>query len=72
MWEVVVLQTMPLASPLLSPQVHHYAVHTPNRETFINSVISLLRTHNFNVLDLCFLYPGLRGSPMHDRWTFLN
>lgn len=50
----------------------HYAVHTPNRETFINSVISLLRTHNFNVLDVCFLYPGLRGRPMHDRGTFLN
>uniref|UniRef100_A0A8C2UZ29 Oviduct-specific glycoprotein n=1 Tax=Chinchilla lanigera TaxID=34839 RepID=A0A8C2UZ29_CHILA len=42
-----------------------------NREKFIDSVISLLRTHNFDGLDLFFLYPGLRGSPTHDRWTFL-
>nr|XP_009427771.1 oviduct-specific glycoprotein isoform X1 [Pan troglodytes]XP_016781217.1 oviduct-specific glycoprotein isoform X1 [Pan troglodytes] len=42
-----------------------------NREKFIASVISLLRTHDFDGLDLFFLYPGLRGSPMHDRWTFL-
>ncbi|NP_001075574.1 oviduct-specific glycoprotein precursor [Oryctolagus cuniculus] len=42
-----------------------------SREKFINSVISLLRTHNFDGLDLFFLYPGLRGSPAHDRWTFL-
>uniref|UniRef100_A0ABI7Z0S2 GH18 domain-containing protein n=1 Tax=Felis catus TaxID=9685 RepID=A0ABI7Z0S2_FELCA len=42
-----------------------------NRERFIDSVISLLRTHNFDGLDLFFLYPGVRGSPMRDRWTFL-
>ncbi|XP_036200541.1 oviduct-specific glycoprotein isoform X2 [Myotis myotis] len=41
------------------------------REKFISSAISLLRTHNFDGLDLCFLYPGLRGSPMYDRWNFL-
>uniref|UniRef100_A0A8D2ILU5 Oviduct-specific glycoprotein n=1 Tax=Urocitellus parryii TaxID=9999 RepID=A0A8D2ILU5_UROPR len=33
--------------------------------------ISLLRTHNFDGLDLFFLYPGLRNSPTHDRWKFL-
>ncbi|XP_012880058.1 PREDICTED: oviduct-specific glycoprotein [Dipodomys ordii] len=43
-----------------------------NRGKFIASVISLLRTHDFDGLDLFFLYPGLRGSPMHDRWTFLS
>ena len=43
-----------------------------NRERFVNSVIALLRTHGFDGLDLFFLYPGLRGSPMHDRWTFLS
>uniref|UniRef100_F7HIT6 Oviduct-specific glycoprotein n=1 Tax=Callithrix jacchus TaxID=9483 RepID=F7HIT6_CALJA len=41
------------------------------RGKFIASVISLLRTYDFDGLDLFFLYPGLRGSPRHDRWTFL-
>uniref|UniRef100_G3TJF1 Oviduct-specific glycoprotein n=1 Tax=Loxodonta africana TaxID=9785 RepID=G3TJF1_LOXAF len=45
---------------------------TPARcEKFIDSVISLLRTYNFDGLDLFFLYPGQRGSPMHDRWNFV-
>ncbi|XP_004401389.1 PREDICTED: oviduct-specific glycoprotein [Odobenus rosmarus divergens] len=42
-----------------------------NRERFIGSVVSLLRRHKFDGLDLFFLYPGLRGSPKSDRWTFL-
>eukprot|EP00069_Balaena_mysticetus_P010625 bmy_20749T0 len=42
-----------------------------NREKFVNSVIALLRTHGFDGLDLFFLYPGLRGSPRCDRWTFV-
>ncbi|KAF4021489.1 hypothetical protein G4228_013407 [Cervus hanglu yarkandensis] len=43
-----------------------------NREKFVNSVMPLLRTHGFDGLDLFFLYPGLRGSPARDRWTFLS
>ncbi|XP_005905732.2 oviduct-specific glycoprotein [Bos mutus] len=42
-----------------------------NRERFVSSVIALLRTHGFDGLDLFFLYPGLRGSPARDRWTFV-
>ncbi|XP_036047472.1 oviduct-specific glycoprotein [Onychomys torridus] len=42
-----------------------------SREEFIDSVVFFLRTHGFDGLDLFFLYPGLRGSPMHDRWNFL-
>ncbi|TEA23809.1 hypothetical protein DBR06_SOUSAS15110051, partial [Sousa chinensis] len=42
-----------------------------NRQKFVTSVIALLRTHGFDGLDLFFLYPGLRGSPRHDRWTFV-
>ncbi|XP_003585862.1 oviduct-specific glycoprotein-like isoform X2 [Bos taurus] len=43
-----------------------------NRERFVSSVIALLRTHGFDGLDLFFLYPGLRGSPARDRWTFVS
>ncbi|OBS79823.1 hypothetical protein A6R68_21976, partial [Neotoma lepida] len=44
-----------------------------SREEFIHSVVFFLRTHGFDGLDLFFLYPGLRGSPMHDRrLDFIN
>uniref|UniRef100_A0A8C6D5T6 Oviduct-specific glycoprotein n=1 Tax=Moschus moschiferus TaxID=68415 RepID=A0A8C6D5T6_MOSMO len=43
-----------------------------NRERFVNSVITLLRTYGFDGLDLFFFYPGLRGSPARDRWTFVS
>lgn len=67
----LILKTVFFVFPWSSCRFTSMLASIVSREEFIDSVISFLRTHGFDGLDLFFLYPGLRGSPMNDRWKFL-
>ncbi|CAI9723552.1 acidic mammalian chitinase-like [Octopus vulgaris] len=50
----------------------HVISSKDNRKKFIENVITFLRIHNFDGLDICWIFPTKRGSQSGDKEKFGN